>query len=70
MKTLPRIILQGLKEKDYDDLILRNGKVLASLLCEAELIEADSELKPLGQQIAGIGVLFAEARGDYFVRLS
>jgi len=41
-------------------LILRYVDVLASVLRGGELIEADSLLKPLGRQVAGIDVPGAE----------
>jgi hypothetical protein len=44
-------VRQGLREHDYDNLILRHCNVLASVLREGELLEADSELKPLADRL-------------------
>jgi hypothetical protein len=50
----------GLRERDYDELILRHADVLASALREGALIAADSKPRPLGREVENIVVLFAE----------
>jgi len=59
---------KDLKEVDYDALIVEQHELLASLLRNAELLEADSLLRPLAanykkrglKQVFGIDVLMAE----------
>ena len=49
-----------LSEGDYDRLFVQHLDVLTDVLRDAELIDASSKLKLLGQQISRIDVLLAE----------
>src|SRR5882724_9814732 len=51
-----------MRERDYDQLVIKHSDVLADLLRAAEMIAADSTLRVLGSQVEGIDVLLAEVR--------